>query len=159
MASSGGSSSGETTGNAGANISENNNSNKENEGKISQKINETAQTATEAAKLAASVSSGNVGEAVKSAAKLAKSKMGKKNIKKLLIMSCAWILIIVVIVSTFLTVLKAVLDKIIELGSKLIRSVQSFWNWLTNDYWIKLDEDIEYTDSNTRPAEEGKISR
>ena len=110
------------------------NGNIENKSKIAQEINEAKETATEAVKLAASVSSGNVAETIKSAAKLAKSKMAKKNIKKQLIMSCAWI---------------------IELSSKLVGAVKSFWNWLTNDYWIKLDEDIEYVDSNTRPAEEG----
>lgn len=131
------------------------NGNIENKSKIAQEINEAKETATEAVKLAASVSSGNVAETIKSAAKLAKSKMAKKNIKKQLIMSCAWILVLVLIVGTFMGVLKAVLDKIIELSSKLVGAVKSFWNWLTNDYWIKLDEDIEYVDSNTRPAEEG----
>lgn len=116
-------------------------------------IKEAKEVATEATKLAASVSSGNVVESVKSAAKLAKSKMVKKRLKRNLMMICSNILVIVIIAVTLISIFSNVVEKLMELASNLGKAAKSFWNWLIDDYWIRLDDDIEYTTTdNTRPG-------
>lgn len=141
---------------------ENVSDNMQNKGKIASKISEAKQTAAEAAKLVASAETGNIGQAVKSAAKLAKSKTVKKGMKRNLIAICASILVVIIIAVALLSIFTNVVDKLIELASGLGKSIRTFWKWIIDDYWIRLDDDIEYTATdNTRSGsyKKRKISR
>lgn len=115
-------------------------------------INEAKRVAAEGAKLAASAASGNVVEAAKSAAKLAKSKLVKKGLKRKLIMLGMSAMVMLMIIVTIVCVFNAIKDKMIELASSIKNTTISFWKWLTDDYWIKLNQEVEYEeiDAETR---------
>lgn len=107
-------------------------------------IKEAKNVAAEGAKLVASAASGNVVEAAKSAAKLAKSSLTKKNLKRCLIMMGIGVMITILLVSIVFCVFNAIKDKMIELASSIKNVAVGFWKWLTDDYWIKLDKEIDY---------------
>lgn len=116
------------------------------------KVEEAKQTAQEAGKLAAAASSGNVASAIKSAIKLAKSSAVKKRRKRRLIAIIAGMLAVILIVLSFYAVIMTVQDTLINLMSNVTTSVSSFWKWMRDDYWIKLDKEVEfsYIDEATR---------
>ncbi len=129
----------------------------ENKNKLAEGYKETKHLAEQGLKLAASVSTGNVGEAIKSGIEIAKSKMVKKKIKRNLMMICAFSMAIIILACSLLGVFEAVKQKIQELLSSIKKALASFWRWITDDYWIKLDDEIEYTTTtNTRPANNQK---
>jgi hypothetical protein len=76
----------------------------------------------------------------------------KNAIKMVLLKISLLILVVVVIATSVLTIFTAIRDKMIELASSIKTAVTGFWKWVKDDYWIKLDEKIEYeeTDSETR---------
>lgn len=81
----------------------------------------------------------------------AKAKL-KKALKIKLIPVVAGILALVIIAMFFYAIMMTVEGKLIELRSNLTTAVTSFWKWMTDDYWIKLDKEIEfsYLDEETR---------
>lgn len=81
----------------------------------------------------------------------AKAKL-KKALKIKLIPVVAGILALVIIAMSFYAIMMTVEGKLIELRSNLTTAVTSFWKWMTDDYWIKLDKEIEfsYLDEETR---------
>ena len=121
------------------------NSEIEGKGKFAREVKEAKDTAEAAVKLVANIESGNVVEAVKNAAKLAKSKAVKKKIKKGLMNILVGLLIVVMIVTAIYSIFKAVYEKVVVLLSSIGRELRSFWKWIIDDYWIRLDDDIEYT--------------
>ncbi len=140
----------------------NGNSEMEGKGKLAREFKEAKDTAQEAVKLVGSIESGNVVEAVKSAAKLAKSKAVKKKIKAGLRNILIGTLIVVILVSAVFSIFKAVYEKVVELLSSIGRELRSFWRWITDDYWIRLDDDIEYTtidDTRSGSNKKRKIGR
>lgn len=120
--------------------------------KVEKEIKELKNTAEEGAKLAASVASGNVVQAAKSAIKLSKNKLFKKALKRKLMISCAYVMIFVMLVGAIFSVFNTIKDKMIELASNIKTTVVSFWKWFTDDYWIKLDKEVEFEtiDKDTR---------
>lgn len=123
----------------------------EGKGKIAREIKEAKKTVEEATKLVASLETGNVAQAVKSAAELAKSKAVKKRIKAGLRNILICVLIFVIIIGAVVSIFNGVVEKIKELLSSIGRELRTFWKWITDDYWIRLDDDIEYTSTdNTR---------
>lgn len=120
------------------------NANIKNKSKVGKEIEETKKVVEDVAKLAANIETGNIVGAAKNAAKLAKGKMGKKITKKILTRICICVMVFVIIISALLSVFDSVKEKLIELASNIGQVLKSFWNWLTDDYWIKLDDDIEY---------------
>mgnify|MGYP007121887910 FL=1 len=116
------------------------------------KVEEAKQTAQEAGKLAAAASSGNIVGAAKSAIKLAKSSAIKKALKRKLITAIAGMFAVIFIVLSFYAIIMTVQDTLINLMSNATTTVSSFWKWMTDDYWIKLDKEIEfsYLDKDTR---------
>ena len=81
----------------------------------------------------------------------AKAKL-KKALKIKLIPVVAGILALVIIAMSFYAIMMTVEGKLIELRSNLTTAVTSFWKWMADDYWIKLDKEIEfsYLDEETR---------
>lgn len=73
----------------------------------------------------------------------------KKKVKKILIMKLmpvvAGILAVIIVAMLFYTIIMTVEDKLIELSSNLTTAVTSFWKWMTDDYWIKLDKEVEFS--------------
>lgn len=89
---------------------------------------------------------------LKEKAKEEKNKIFKKLKRKMLIPIIAGILSVIIIAMSFYAIMMTVEDKLIELRSNLTTAVTSFWKWMTDDYWIKLDKEIEfsYLDEETR---------
>lgn len=89
---------------------------------------------------------------LKEKAKEEKNKIFKKLKRKMLIPIIAGILSVIIIAMSFYAIMMTVEDKLIELRSNLTTAVTSFWKWMTDDYWIKLDKEIEfsYIDEETR---------
>lgn len=56
------------------------------------------------------------------------------------------ILVLIVVLESVFSVFTNIMDKMIELGANLKTRLDSFWKWFTDDYWIKLDKEIEYTE-------------
>lgn len=81
-----------------------------------------------------------------------KNKIKNKFKRKMLIPIIAGALAIVIILMSFYAITMTVENKLIELRSNLTTAVTSFWKWMTDDYWIKLDKEIEfsYLDEETR---------
>lgn len=122
------------------------------------KVEEAKQTVQEAGKLAAAAASGNVVSAAKSAIKLAKSSVVKKALKRKIIEVIVGMLAVILIALSFYAIIMTVEDKLIQLSSNLTTAVTSFWKWMTDDYWIKLDKEIEfsYLDEETRRRNKNK---
>ena len=78
-----------------------------------------------------------------------KAKQKAKNkVKKLLLSALPTIigiLIVVVIAAGVLSIFTTMMDKMAELASNVKVTVSNFWKWFTDDYWIKLDKEIEFT--------------
>lgn len=85
-------------------------------------------------------------------AKQEKNKILKKLKRKMLLPIIAGILSVIIIAMSFYAIMMTVENKLIELSSNLTTAVTSFWKWMTDDYWIKLDKEIEfsYLDEETR---------
>ncbi len=81
----------------------------------------------------------------------AKSKL-KKSLKRKLIIVIAGVMSFILLLLSFYAIIMTVQDKLISLMSNVTTSVSNFWKWMRDDYWIKLDEEIEfsYLDENTR---------
>lgn len=118
-------------------------SNNEENNRIKQ-VKETVQAVEEGAKLAASLASGNIIEAAKSALKLMKSKQFKKQLKKKLIQILVTALIPIMIAASFFGVLNALKKAMINMFTEMKGFIGKTWQWMIDDYWIKLDEKIEY---------------
>lgn len=104
--------------------------------------------------LAKNVASGNILSAAKNALNLLKNKQLKKQLKRKIIMIIlkyvALLIIIVALASCLFGIFNAMKDTMINLLSKASSFVSSAWQWLTDDYWIKLDESLDYVvDANT----------
>ena len=120
------------------------------------KVEEAKETVEEATKLATAAASGNIASAAKSAAKLAKSSAVKKARKRKLMTVLAGALAIMLVLVSFYAIIMTVQDTLIGLMSNVTTSVSNFWKWMRDDYWIKLDKEIEfsYLDEDTRAREE-----
>ncbi len=81
-----------------------------------------------------------------------KNKIKNKLKRKILIPIFAGSLAVILIAMSFYAIIMTVESKLIELSSNLTTSVTSFWKNMTDDYWIKLDKEIEfiYTNEETR---------
>lgn len=76
----------------------------------------------------------------------------KRTLKIKLVPIVAVIVALIIVAMSFYTIMMTVEGKLIELRSNLTTAVTSFWKWMTDDYWIKLDKEIEfsYLDEETR---------
>ena len=83
-------------------------------------------------------------DAAKNAAKEQAKEVGKKILLKIAPYILAAVGIIIGALA-FFAVIMAVKDSLVEIGSKLTASSQGFWRWLTDDYWTKLDQEIDIT--------------
>ncbi|MCI8361741.1 MAG: hypothetical protein HFJ41_01035 [Clostridia bacterium] len=85
---------------------------------------------------------------VEEEAKAKLKKMLKKKIIKVVLISVA----ILSVLLSFYAITMTVQDTLIKLMSNVTTSVSSFWKWMRDDYWIKLDKEIEfsYIDEATR---------
>ncbi len=81
----------------------------------------------------------------------AKAKV-KKALKRKLIPVVAGIAGIILVLLSFYAIIMVVQDTLIGLMSNVTTSVSNFWKWMKDDYWIKLDKEIEfsYLDEETR---------
>lgn len=118
------------------------------EGKM-QEMQETAKGAQEGAKLAANIASGNIAGAAKNIVNLMKSKEFKKKLRKRIISILITALIPLIIGLCFFGIINGLKNTLIDLLSSTATSISSFlsgaWQYLTDDYWIKIDEKKEYT--------------
>ena len=77
------------------------------------------------------------------------AKQKAKNLgKKILIKMLPYIiglLLVIVIASSVFSIFTSIMDKMVELAANVKTNVISFWKWVTDDYWIKLDKEIEFT--------------
>lgn len=113
---------------------------------INDKIKEAQEVANESSKLAANAASGNLLGAAKNVANLLKN---KKFIRKRIIMFVLqYILPILLIAACFFGVLNAVKDVLIGFASNVGSTVSEVWKWLTDDYWMDLNQIVE-TDTET----------
>ncbi len=108
-----------------------------------EKIEEAVKMAEEGAKLAASMASGNAVQAAKSAIKLHMQKRKTRMIKMLIKILIPFIMI-VFIAAIFFGVLDAMKKVVIDLFTEMGSFIGRTWQWMTDDYWIKLDEPIKY---------------
>lgn len=74
-----------------------------------------------------------------------KSKIVKKLKRKMLIPIIAGVLSTIILIMSFYAITMTVESKLIELASNLSTAVTSFWKWMSDDYWIKLDKEIEFS--------------
>ena len=90
-----------------------------------------------------------------------KNTVAKKIAKKALIKMMpvlVGLLIIIVIATAVFSVFTAIKDKVIEILSNVGNALNKFWKWLTDDYWIKLDDKVETTVTNEE-TRSGRNSR
>lgn len=95
------------------------------------------------------------------------AKQKAKNLgKKILIKMLPYIiglLLVIVIASSVFSIFTSIMDKMVELAANVKTNVISFWKWVTDDYWIKLDKEIEFTvvdpETRTRNNKKGYFSR
>lgn len=78
----------------------------------------------------------------------------KKKLKRKLIKIALQCMIPIIIALCFFAVLNTIKDTLIDLLSNAGTAISGFlseaWQWMTDDYWIKLDEKVEYiVDANT----------
>lgn len=74
-----------------------------------------------------------------------KNKIKNKLKRKILIPIVAGILAVIIIAMSFYAITMTVESKLIELASNLSTAVTSFWKWMSDDYWIKIDKEIEFS--------------
>lgn len=81
----------------------------------------------------------------------AKKKL-KKSLKRKLMMVIAGIMSFLIIISAFYAIIMTIEGALVELWSNVTTSISKFWKWIRDDYWIKLDEEMEfsYLDEDTR---------
>lgn len=102
------------------------------------KINQTKKEIEKAVKAVKKAKSGNVLGAAK---ELLKDGKWKKKLKKRLI-SCAIIISMPVII--LMSISNTLADKMGQLLTYISTSVAGLWQWMTDDYWIDLDQKIKY---------------
>lgn len=118
-------------------------SNNEENNKIEQ-VKEAMQSVEEGAKLAANLSAGNIVGAAKNILKMMKSKQVKKQLRKRLIQALITALIPIIIAGYFFGILNAMKKAMINMFTEMKGFIGKTWQWMIDDYWIKLDEKIEY---------------
>lgn len=128
-----------------------------------EKMNQFKNEANEVSKMAANAATGNLLGTAKNAIKLSKNKkIAKKMILKYVMPIFITILVITILASAVFTIFTTIKEKMIELASNIKTAVSGFWKWFKDDYWIKLDEEIEvtvYDDSGRRNKKRYYISR
>lgn len=77
-----------------------------------------------------------------------KSKEIRKKIKRKLILIALKCLPVLIAGIVLFSIFQSITDKMIQLLSSISTSVSGLWQWITDDYWIDLGEEIEYTDEN-----------
>lgn len=80
--------------------------------------------------------------------RLAKQK-AKRTAKRLLIKILpviAGILVLVLVATAVASIFTNIMEKLAELAANVKTRLDSFWKWFTDDYWIKLDKEIEFTE-------------
>ena len=116
---------------------------------IVDKAQEAAQMAKEVSQLAANLASGNYIAAIKNAINLLKNKQFKKQLRRKIIMAILKAMIPIIVALCFFGLLNAMKDKMIDLFANAGTAIRGFiaetWQWMTDDYWIKLEEEVEYT--------------
>lgn len=80
----------------------------------------------------------------------------KKALKRKAIPIMAGIAGALLVLLFFYAIIMTVENTLMGLMSNVTTSVSNFWKWMTDDYWIKLDEEIEfsYLDEETRRRDE-----
>lgn len=119
---------------------------------IAEKVEEAKKDIESAKKIAANAASGNIlgvaKEAIKRKLEERKSKKGKKKIIKFIISKSIPIIILLCSAAMLFGLFNAMKDKMIDLigmaHSKIGGFFSKTWQYLTNDYWIDLDEKFEY---------------
>jgi len=106
-------------------------------------IKEAVKGAEEAAKLAANAASGNLVGAAKNAVNLVKN---KKTRRAMLMSVLQPILIILLIAAAVFGIWNGIKDTLIGFASAVGTAVSDAWRWLTDDYWIDLNEIVETDD-------------
>lgn len=113
-----------------------------------EKIAETKQAVEQSAQIAKNIASGNYLAAAKNALKMLKNEKFKKALKKKLIGFALKALIPVIICAVFFASINKIKNEMINLMSSISTSVTGFikraWKWMSDDYWIKLDEKSQY---------------
>lgn len=112
-------------------------------------IEEGKQAAADAQKIAAKAASGNYIGAAKDAIKSgALKKQIKKKLITNLIRTLIPLLIVVIMAASLFGVLNRMKNEMIQLFSNAKTSLTSFlsdvWKWFTDDYWIDLEEEMDY---------------
>ena len=116
--------------------------NKEEENKVEQ-AKQAIEAAKQASELAANIASGNYLAAAKNAVNLLKNKEFRKILVINLIMTLLQALIPIIIAVCFFGMLNTIKDAMINLFTTTASIVAEAWRWLTDDYWINLDKEIE----------------
>lgn len=104
-------------------------------------INEAKKEIEQVAKAANKAKSGNI---IGAAKELLKSEQFRKKLKRkmkilLLKIAAGMILIACLVVSIF-----AIKDAMVDILSRASGFIAKAWQWMTDDYWIRLDEGVDY---------------
>lgn len=104
-------------------------------------INEAKKEIEQVAKAANKAKSGNI---IGAAKELLKSEKFRKKLKRkmtilLLQIAAGMILISCLVVSIF-----AIKDAMVDILSRASGFIAKAWQWMTDDYWIRLDEGVDY---------------
>lgn len=104
-------------------------------------INEAKKEIEQIAKAANKAKSGNI---IGAAKELLKSEKFRKKLKRkmtilLLQIAAGMILISCLVVSIF-----AIKDAMVDILSRASGFIAKAWQWMTDDYWIRLDEGVDY---------------
>lgn len=116
--------------------------NNEEKNKVEQ-AKEAMEAAKQASELAANVASGNFIGAAKNALNLLKNKKFRKMLVRRFIIFALQALIPIIIAVSFFGMLNTIKDAMINLFTTTASIVAEAWRWLTDDYWINLDKEME----------------
>lgn len=85
-----------------------------------------------------------------------KNKIKNKFKRKILIPVVAGIVVLMLLLLSFYAIIMTVQGTLINLMSNVTTSVSDFWKWMKDDYWIKLDKEIEFSYLNEETEVEKK---
>lgn len=104
-------------------------------------INEAKKEIQQVAKAANKAKSGNI---IGAAKELLKSKEFRKKLKRKLIIYGLQVAAVMILISCLVASIFAIKDVMVDLLSKASGFISKAWQWMTDDYWIKLDEGVDY---------------
>ena len=121
---------------------------------VKQEVDNAKKDVEDAKKIAANLAKGNKLNAAKEAIKMALRKFkDKKFIRKLVLKILMKLLPIILAGAILFGLIGAVKSKMANLLSEVGGFFSNAWKWLTNDYWVDIDQKIEYVVD----ADTGKI--